>query len=87
MAEMRTHMRMEVFLREARDPDDEDTLYVRIQVVCEACGQDTFLLAGHHVKPLIALLQTVVDKVDPALVEPGEGGTTIYAAPQNPKLN
>jgi hypothetical protein len=58
-------------------PADESAgfLVVRITVTCEVCGEHEIVVAGHHLKPLLAMLQSVVDEVDPALVDAGDGGT------------
>ena len=55
--------------------DTSGFLVVRIQVSCEVCGEHEFVIAGHHIKPLLEMLHSVVDEVDPDLVDAGEGGT------------
>ena len=56
---------------------DDQFLLVRIQVNCEECGEHDLVLSGHHLKPVMALLQRIVDDVDPALVESGEQHQTV----------
>ena len=55
----------------------EGVLVVRIAVTCEVCGDHEIVVVGHHIKALQRLLQSVVDDVDPALVDGGEE-TIVY---------
>jgi hypothetical protein len=71
---MRAHLHMQaVTVHPAHDATG--FLVVRIVVECEVCGEYEVVLAGHHIKPLMEMLQGVVDEVDPALVDGGEGVT------------
>lgn len=53
-------------------PKDANVLVVRIAVTCDVCGEYEIVLAGHHLRPLLSLLQSVVDEAPPALVDGGE---------------
>ena len=50
-------------------------LIVHVQLSCEGCGDQEFVLAGHHLKTLVEMLQRVIETADPVLVEEGEATT------------
>jgi hypothetical protein len=58
----------------------QEFLVVRVEVSCEVCGEHEIVIAGHHIKPLLEMLRSVVDEVDPALVDAGEGVTVHRSA-------
>ena len=64
----------------------EGVLLVRVRVVCAVCGDYELVVAGHHVKALLQLLQGVVDDVDPALVDGGEE-TIVYHRSAHPNVD
>lgn len=53
-------------------PGLEPFVLVRVAVDCDVCGEHDFVLAGHHLKPVVELLQRLLTELDPALVESGE---------------
>lgn len=61
--------------------DTPPFLLVRIQIACDACDpnvQQEFVIHGHHLKPILELLQGVVDDVEPALTEDGGENTITH---------
>ena len=71
---MRAKMQLQAITVHPAPGDEQERpfLLVRVAVDCDSCGQDELFVLGHHLKPLIELLQFVVDHSDPALVDAGE---------------
>jgi hypothetical protein len=68
---MHGHLHLQTITVHPAD-DSRGFLIVRIVVTCDVCGENEIVLAGHHLRPLLELLQSVVDEADPALVDEGE---------------
>ena len=52
------------------DPGDPPVLLVHIEIECEACGDYTIVVMGHHVQALVESLAEVVE-LEPELTAGG----------------
>ncbi|HEY6414997.1 MAG TPA: hypothetical protein VIX41_02125 [Acidimicrobiales bacterium] len=48
----------------------EPFLVVRLGIDCDVCGGYEIVLAGHHLRPVVALLQEII-AAEPALTDEG----------------
>jgi hypothetical protein len=46
-------------------------LVVELSISCDTCGEHTVLVAGHHLRPIVALFQEVID-ASPDLTSEGD---------------
>jgi hypothetical protein len=53
-------------------PEGRPFLYVDLEIDCDFCGSYLIRIAGHHLRPVIELLQEFLDAHDPALTESGD---------------
>lgn len=58
-------------LQPPKGSSDRPFLVVEVSITCEVCGRLNVMIAGHHLRPLVALLQQLIDEADPALTGAG----------------
>jgi hypothetical protein len=51
---------------------EAEELLVYIEIACADCGAYTLVLHGHHLRPLVEVLQRVVDEAPDRLTDAGE---------------
>ena len=70
-------------------PEGETFLVAEVSISCDVCGEHTVLFAGHHLRPIVALLQEFIEAA-PELTAKGEVeivGMREYDVPFKPENN
>ena len=67
-AESRSQCRMRAYT--ILEGDTPVGLVVQIEIACESCGVVQLLLEGHHVRPVVEMLQEIIAR-EPEMTDPG----------------